>query len=99
MEVFRNQKRVNLLSSCGYALEFYQGVHKAIVSDNLESTVNRAIKYEANKNRSFKDFAQKYNYVINSARGYSPQDKTLLENAVHIAYQRICYPLLEMIFL
>jgi len=46
----------------------------------------------------FKDFARHYNCVINPARGYSPQDKALVENAVHLAYQRIYYPLREMTF-
>ena len=36
--------------------------------------------------------------MINPARGYSPQDKALVENAVHLAYQRIYYPLREMTF-
>src|SRR5690606_34592231 len=39
-----------------------------------------------------------YNCVINPTRGYSPQDKALVENAVHLAYQRIYYPLREMTF-
>ena len=98
VEACRSQKRVDLISCCGHALEFYEGVPKAIVSDNLRSAVNRASKYEANINRSFKDFARHYNCVINPARGYSPQDKALVENAVHLAYQRIYYPLREMTF-
>ncbi|TYP86363.1 hypothetical protein BC792_1532, partial [Sphingobacterium allocomposti] len=62
------------------------------------SAVNRASKYEADINRSFKDFARHYNCVINPTRGYSPQDKALVENAVHLVYQRIYYPLREMTF-
>src|SRR5699024_4725473 len=31
-------------------------------------------------------------------RTYAPQDKALVENAVHLAYQRIYYPLREMTF-
>ncbi len=93
-----SQKRSDLISYCTHALEFYGGVPKAIVSDNLKSAVNRASKYEAGINRSFKDFARHYNCVINPTRGYSPQDKDLVENAVHLAYQRIYYPLREMTF-
>lgn len=92
------QNRSDLIACCTGALSFYGGVPKAIVSDNLKSAVTRASKYEAEINRSFKDFARHYNCVINPARGYAPQDKALAENAVHLTYQRIYYPLREMIF-
>ncbi|MGV8814350.1 MAG: hypothetical protein ACOH2D_09590 [Gelidibacter sp.] len=36
--------------------------------------------------------------MINPTSGYSPQDKALVENAVHLAYQRTYYPLRKMIF-
>lgn len=98
VEACKSQKREDLIGCCENALRFYGGVPKAIVSDNLKSAVTRASRYEAQVNRSFKDFARHYNCVINPARGYSPQDKALVENAVHLAYQRIYYPLREMTF-
>ena len=98
VEASKSQKQEDLIGSCENALHFYGGVPKAIVSDNLKSAVTRASKYEPQINRSFKDFARHYNCVINPARGYSPQDKALVENAVHLAYQRIYYPLREMTF-
>lgn len=98
VEACKSQKREDLIKCCSNSLHFYGGVPKAIVSDNLKSAVTRASKYEADINRSFKDFALHYNCVINPARGYSPQDKALVENAVNLAYQRIYYPLREMSF-
>jgi hypothetical protein len=70
VEACRSQKREDLIRCCGNALSFYGGVPKAIVSDNLKSAVTRASRYEADINRSFKDFARHYNCVINPARGY-----------------------------
>lgn len=93
-----SQKRGDFLSCLADALEFYGGVPKAIVPDNLKSAVTRASKYEAEINRSLKDFARHYNCAINPTRSYSPQDKALVENAVHLTYQRIFYPLREMTF-
>lgn len=58
----------------------------------------RSSKYEPDINRSFKDFANHYNCVVNPTRSYAPQDKALVENAVHLVYQRIYYPLREMTF-
>src|SRR5690554_4374659 len=98
IEACKSQKREDFIACCANALHFYGGVPKAIVSDNLKSAVTRASKYEANINRSFKDFARHYDCVINPTRTYAPQDKALVENAVHLAYQRIYYPLREMTF-
>lgn len=93
-----SQKREDLISCMAHALSYFGGVPKAIVSDNLKSAVSRASKYEAEINRSFKDFAQHYGCVINPTRSYSPQDKALVENAVHLVYQRIYYPMRNMTF-
>src|SRR5690625_313600 len=98
VEACKSQKREDFIACCSNALSFYGGVPKAIVSDNLKSAVTRASKYEATINRTFKDFARHYNCVINPTRTYAPQDKALVENAVHLAYQRIYYPLREMTF-
>lgn len=98
VEATRSQKKEDLIACCENALRFYGGVPKAIVSDNLKSAVTRASKYEPIINRSFKDFARHYNCVVSPTRSYSPQDKALVENAVHLVYQRIYYPLREMTF-
>src|SRR5690625_4403883 len=98
VEFTKSQKKEDLISCCANALSFYGGVPKAIVSDNLKSAVTRTHKYEPSINRSFKDFARHYNCVVNPARAYAPQDKALVENAVHLTYQRIYYPIREMTF-
>ena len=98
VEACLSQKREDLLNCMAHALTFYGGVPKAIVSDNLKSAVTRANKYEPEINRSFKDCARHYNCAINPTRGYSPQDKALVENAVNLAYQRIFYPIRQMTF-
>ncbi len=98
VEACATQNRNDFISCCKNALHFYGGVPKAIVSDNLKSAVTRASKHEAVINRCFKDFASYYGCVINPTRVYAPQDKALVENAVHLTYQRIYYPLREMTF-
>lgn len=98
VEACRSQSRADLIKCCSNALQYFGGVPKAIVSDNLKSAVNRSSKYEADINRSFKDFARHYNCVINPTRTHSPQDKSLVESAVNLAYQRIYYPIRNMTF-
>lgn len=98
VEACESQKQEDFIRCCENALRFYGGVPKIIVSDNLKSAVTRSSKYESQINRSFKDFARHYNCVVNPTRTYSPQDKALVENAVHLTYQRIYYPISEMSF-
>ena len=98
VEACKSQKREDFIACCSNALRFCGGVPMAIVSDNLKSAVARANRYEPVINRTFKDFARHYGCVINPTRTYAPQDKALVENAVHLAYQRIYYPLREMTF-
>ena len=98
VEACMSQKREDLISCMGNAFRFYGGVPKAIVSDNLKSAVSRVSKYEPQINKSLKDFARHYGCVVNPARAYSPQDKALVENAVNLTYQRIYYPLRNMVF-
>ena len=93
-----SQSQANFLFCMANCLKFYGGVPKAIVSDNLKAAVKRASKYEPIINRNFKEFARHYDCVINPTRTYAPQDKALVENAVQLAYQRIYYPLRNMIF-
>jgi transposase len=98
VEACMSQRREDLLSCIGNAFRFYGGAPKAIVSDNLKSAVSRASKYEPQINKSLKDFARHYGCAVNPARAYSPQDKALVENAVNLTYQRIYYPLRNMVF-
>ncbi len=98
VEACQSQKREDFLKCMGNTLSYYGGVPKAIISDNLKAAVKRASKYEPDINRSFKEFAQHYNCVVNPTRSYSPQDKALVENAVYLVYQRIYYPIRNMQF-
>jgi len=97
-EACYSQKREDLLKCIGNALQFYGGVPKAIVSDNLKSAVSRASKYEPEINKSLKDFSNHYQCVVNPTRTYAPQDKALVENAVRLIYQRVYYPMRNMVF-
>lgn len=98
VEACMSQKREDLIGCIANALSFVGGVPKAIVSDNLKSAVSRSSKYEPQINKSLKDFARHYGCAVSPTRTYSPQDKALVENAVNLTYQRIYYPLRDMVF-
>jgi len=98
VEATRSQKKEDFIASMNRCLEYFGGVPKAIVTDNLKSAVSKASKYEAVLNKSLKSLAVHYNTSINPTSTYSPQDKALVEGAVRLVYQRIFYPLSNMTF-
>ncbi|MFT6807610.1 MAG: transposase [Saprospiraceae bacterium] len=98
VEASASQQLPHFIGSMNKCLRFLGGVTQAIVPDNLKSAVTKGSKYEATLNKTFKDFALHYGTVINPARTYSPQDKALVEGAVHLVYQRIFYPINKMTF-
>ncbi len=89
VEAVLSQCKEDFISCCEHALYFYGGVPKAIVPDNLKSAVTKSSLYEPTLNQAFENFALHYSTTILPARSYRPKDKSLVEGAVRIAYQRI----------
>ena len=98
VEASMSQKKEDFIISMNHCFEYFGGVPKAIVTDNLKSAVTKSSKYEAILNKSLKSLAVHYKTSINPTRSYSPQDKALVEGAVKLVYQRIFYPLSRMTF-
>ncbi len=60
-----------------------------MVPDNLKSAVTKASKYEPKINEMYREFANHYGMVVYPARSRKPQDKSLVEKAVSIVYNKI----------
>jgi len=88
-----SQRREDLIACLSACLEWLGGVPQAIVSDNLKSAVSKGSKYAPVINKTLADFALHYGCVVDPARPYHPQDKSLVERSVTLVYQRIYYPL------
>lgn len=97
-EASPTQKKEDFIASVENALQFYEGVPAAIVPDNLRSAVTKSDKFEPTVNETFLDFAEHYQTAILPARAYRPRDKSLVEGAVRILYQRIYAALRNRIF-
>lgn len=93
-EASMTQKKEEFIVSVENALHYFKGVPQAIVPDNLKSAVTKSNRYEPTLNETFLDFADHYETTILPARAYKPRDKSLVEGAVKILYQRI-YPALR----
>ena len=89
-----SQKKEDFIASVENAMHYFKGVPAAIVPDNLKSAVAKSSRYEPTINETFLDFADHYETTVLPARAYKPRDKSLVEGAVKILYQRI-YPTLR----
>lgn len=98
VEATESQSKENFITSVENALEYYGGVPKAIVPDNLKSAVSKSHRYEPKINPAFEDFAEHYCTTILPARVYKPKDKALVEGAVKIVYSTIYASLREQEF-
>lgn len=98
IEAVPSQKKRDWIQANENALRFFGGTPRCIVPDCLKSAVIKSDRYEPSINESFNDFAQHYGTTILPARALHPQDKSLAENFVKTAYQRIFAPLRNTTF-
>lgn len=93
-----SQKKEHFLPAIRDALEYYDGVPKVLVPDNLKSAVDKANTYEPEINRDLLDLGNHYNLAIMPARSRKPRDKAWVERMVAIVYNRIFAPLRNRTF-
>jgi len=98
VEACKSQEKEEWVRVNENALQYFGGVPRAIVPDNLKSGITKACKYEPIINETFRDFAMHYGTVILPARPYKPKDKSFVESAVNIVYQRVYAPLRNCTF-
>lgn len=89
VEATKSQKLEDWIWANENAWIYYGGVPRGICPDNLKSAVSEACKYEPLLNDTYYDLARHYNTVILPTRPSRPKDKSLVENAVRLVYQRI----------
>ena len=87
------QQKEDFFQCIVHALEYYQGVPRVLVPDNLKSGVDKADRYEAQINRDLLDLGNHYGLAILPARSRKPRDKAWVERMVQIVYTRIFAPL------
>lgn len=63
------------------ALEFFGGVPKRVVPDNLTAGVTAADLYDPRLNRAYGELARYYGFLVDPARARHPQDKPRIERA------------------
>ncbi len=70
---------------CGFeaAWEFFGGVFKVVIPDNMSSVVEKSDRLEPCFNKAFVEYAQARGFLIDPARVRTPTDKPRVERVVH----------------
>jgi transposase len=98
VEACDSQKKEDFIRAIENALWFFEGVPRALVTDNLKSAVIKSSRYEPTLNETFADFADHYEIAVLPTRAYKPRDKAIVESAVRIIYTRVFAPLRNTTF-
>ncbi len=77
---------------------YFGGVTELVIPDNLRSAVNRACRYDPDKNPTYQELADHYGTAVLPARPRAPRDKAKVETAVQIVERRILAPLRDHTF-
>ena len=98
LEATLTQKKEDFTESCRRMLEYYGGVPRAIVPDNLKSAVQKGSRFSPILNETFESFAEHYGTAILPTRPRQPREKSLVEGAVKLVYQRVYIHLQNKVF-
>jgi transposase len=71
------------------AFEYFGGVPRATVPDQLKSGVSRSCRYEPGVQRTYEELAEHYGTVVLPARPMHPRDKAKVEVGVQVAQRWI----------
>ena len=83
-EATRDQQLTTWLSSHMHAFEYFGGVPRLLVPDNLRTGVSRACRYDPDLNPTYQELAMHYGVGVVPARPYRPRDKAKVEVGVQV---------------
>lgn len=84
-EVTADMKLENWLECHIHAYEYFSGVTRLLIPDNLKTGVTKNTRYETVLNRSYQELAEYYGTAIVPARVEHPKDKSHAEGTVKFA--------------
>ena len=76
-----------VIEGCEAAWQFFGGVFRTVIPDNLSAVVDKANPTEPRLNQAFVEYAQARGFVIDAARVRHPQDKPRVERTVSYVRQ------------
>ncbi len=93
VQALRSQSLDDFVYGTVRCLSTLGGVPKALVTDNLKSSITKSHRYEPDVNQVFEQLANHYNCTVFPTRVYKPKDKAAVEGSVRIIYSRVKAPL------
>ena len=82
-ELVFDQKVVTWIGLHRRAFEYFGGVPKRVVPDNLKAAVLEALVHDAVLGEAYRQMALHYNFLISPTRPYTPRHKGKVESGVH----------------
>ena len=64
-----------------HAYEYFGGVARLLIPDNLKTSVIANTRYETRLNEGYRELAEYYGTAVVPARVRKPQDKSIVENS------------------
>lgn len=92
-EAQASENQSNWINGHVRALEYFGGVVKIVVPDNLKTGVTKPNYYEPDINPAYQELAEYYQFAVLPARVRKPRDKGAGENAVQQVERWILAPL------
>ena len=84
-EATRDQQLTAWISAHIHAFEYFPGVPRLLIPDNLRTGVSRACRYDPDLNPTYQEMAMHYGVGVVPARPYRPRDKAKVEVGVQVA--------------
>jgi transposase len=84
-EATRDQQLAAWINAHIHAFEYFSGVPKLLIPDNLRTGVSRACRYDPDLNPTYQEFAMHYSVGVVPARPYRARDKAKVEVGVQVA--------------
>jgi transposase len=97
-EATATQSLPDWIQSHTHMWEYFSGVSKIVVPDNLKSGVTKAHRYDPDINANYQHLGEHYGFAIVPARAAEPKDKAKVENAVGCIEKQILAPLRHITF-
>ena len=85
VEACEDMKSTNWLLCHVHAYEYFGGVTRLLIPDNLKTGVVKNTRYDTVLNKSYQEMAEYYGTAIVPARVLHPKDKSLAEGTVKFA--------------
>ena len=88
-EAHFGENKKNWINAHIRAFEYFKGVPKILVPDNLKTGVTSPCYYEPDINATYQELAEHYNVAVIPARVRKPKDKAAVEVCVQVIEQSI----------